>query len=562
MMLLGGVGALGASAQDEALASQYAPVLYFEQDETCYPVGVSYYVQHSCLYESSSAGPVLVNASPSLASLGTYTASSYYLDNQLGTVADSGIIQDYEAHRAALGYTVYARVDSSAQTTVIQYWFFYVFNPGDMNRHEGDWEMAQVVVQGGVPTQVMYSQHHQGQRAPWSLVEHDGTHMKVYVARGSHACYLRSFSGKLGVASDSVGANGFVLQPGGYGIEVLENQSWLSFGGSWGWVGGNDSGSVQAELLGEAGPQGPMFREGGQMWQDPLDWGASLPQAQQPVFIAEWFVYNFLVFFVLLTLVSLLFLAVAVVRRHRRTGLGPRVFSLLYIDGANVRSIGNILCIVGLVLTVLAVFYPWYTVSGRFTSPGQVIILDRLLTIDAFQGLQATFPSSQGPVPLGTLVIPFAYIVVIGSVLLVLGTIGISRSRKLGVRYVGRGVRLLFPFFFILIFLLVLGQLAGLVPVGVPGASVPVSETLTAISHAPFQGTVVTTVPDVPGSMMTVSWQLGWGVYLLVFASIIFFIAGLLEIAVKDTFYEEHPHLSVKRLPPSEPDVSGEKPKS
>ncbi len=561
ILIIGASGALGASTEDEALASRFAPVLYFEQGETCYPVDVAYYVQHSQLYRSTDTGPVLVNASPSPESLGSYnnSAQKYFLDNQLGTVSDDGIVQAYEANRAFLGYTVYARVDTLPQGTVIQYWFFYVFNPGELNRHEADWEMAQVVVQSGVPSQVMYSQHNQGQRAPWSLVEHEGDHMKVYIARGSHASYLRSFSGKLGVASDSVGANGLVLQPDGYTLTVLENQSWLSYAGNWGWIGGNQSDAVQAALLGEAGPEGPMFREGGQMWQDPLAWGANLLQAQQPLFIAEWFVYNFLIFLVLFTLVALLFLAVAVVRRHRRTGLGPRIFSMLYIDGANIHSISNILCIVGLVLTVLAVFFPWYTVSGRFSVAGQEIVLDKLLTIDAFNGLQATFPSGQGPVSLGSLVMPFAYIVLIGTVLLVLGTIGISRSRKLGVRYVGRGIRLLFPLILILIFTVVLGQLAGLVPVTVSEAKAPMAQTLTAISQAPFQGSIAMAVPDVPGSTMMVSWQMGWGVYLLVFASIIFFIAGMVEIAVKDTFYEEHAHPSSRgrAAVPTEP----EKPK-
>jgi hypothetical protein len=557
------VGLLGiqtVSAQDDAVASQYAPVLYFDGGETCFPVNVSYYVSHAQVYRNTGTGSVLVDAAPTLESLANYTDSSYYLDNVLGGVSDNGIIEAYQAARSSLGYTVYAHVLQSGQQTIIQYWYFYVFNPGDLNRHEGDWEMAQVVVEAGSPVQVMYSQHNQGQRAPWSLVEHDGTHMKDYIARGSHASYLRSYSGKLGIASDSVGANGLVLQPKDYAIVMLGNQSWLSFGGSWGWAGGNQTASVQAALLGEAGPQGPKFREGSLMWQNPVSWGAGLLQAQQPLFMAEWFVYNFMAFLVLFTIIAVLLLAVVIVRRYRRTGLGPKYFSMLYIDGFNVHSIGNILCIVGLVLTVVAVFLPWYTVSGRFSFLGQNIVLDRLLTIDAFNGLQANFPSSQGPVALGSLVMPIAYIVLIGTVLLVIGTVGISRSKKLGLRYIGRGVRLLVPLILILVFVLVLGQLAGLVPATVPEAKGPATATLNAISKAPFQGTLDTTISDIPGSAMTVSWQLGWGVYLLVFAAIVFFIAGLLEIASKKTFYEEHAHLGRLR-PPVVEESSGEKPK-
>jgi hypothetical protein len=559
LVIIGMLGIQSVSAQDDAIARQYAPVLYFDGEETCFPVNVSYYIAHTQLYRNTGNGSVLVNPAPTLESLANYTDTSYYLDNVLGGISDNGIVDTYQAARSSLGYTVYARV-ISGEPTIIQYWFFYVFNPADLNRHEADWEMAQVVITGGNPTQVMYSQHHQGQRAPWSLVEHDGSHMKDYIARGSHASYLRSFSGKLGIASDSVGANGLVLQPKDYSIVVLENQSWLSFGGSWGWAGENQSASVQAALLGESGPQGPKFREEGMMWQNPTGWGAGLLQAQQPLFIAEWFVYNFMAFLILFTFIAVLLLAVAIVRRHRRTGLGPRYFSMLYIDGFNVHSIGNVLCIVGLILTVAAVFLPWYTVSGRFSVFGVNIVQDRLLTIDAFQGLQANFPSAQGPVSLGSLVIPIAYIVLIGTVLLVLGTVGLSRSRKLGLRYVGRGIRLLLPLILILVFAMLLGQLAGLVPVSVPEAKGPATATLNAISKAPFQGTLDTTVPDFPGSTMAVSWQLGWGVYFLVFAAIVFFIAGLLEIASKKTFYEEHAHPG-KLRPPVAEQSSGEKPK-
>ena len=78
--------------------------------------------------------------------LANYTSDNYYLDNQRGTVTigDNGIENDYQSKMAALGYKVYAHVDTTSN--IIQYWFFYAFNGGDLNRHEGDWEMIQVVL--------------------------------------------------------------------------------------------------------------------------------------------------------------------------------------------------------------------------------------------------------------------------------------------------------------------------------------------------------------------------------------------------------------------------------
>ena len=59
----------------------------------------------------------------------------------------------------------------------------------------------------------MFSQHYAGQTATWNQVEKDGNHVKVYVARGSHANYIKPYSGKIGLASDNVGDNGKILRP-------------------------------------------------------------------------------------------------------------------------------------------------------------------------------------------------------------------------------------------------------------------------------------------------------------------------------------------------------------
>ncbi len=73
--------------------------------------------------------------------------------------------------------------------------------------------MIQVVLTGGQPSEVMFSQHYSGQKAKWSQVDKEGEHVKVYVARGSHANYIKPYSGKVGLASDTVGDNGKILRP-------------------------------------------------------------------------------------------------------------------------------------------------------------------------------------------------------------------------------------------------------------------------------------------------------------------------------------------------------------
>ena len=36
---------------NEGIEHQYAPIFYFEKDETCYPVNISYHIDNSYLYK-------------------------------------------------------------------------------------------------------------------------------------------------------------------------------------------------------------------------------------------------------------------------------------------------------------------------------------------------------------------------------------------------------------------------------------------------------------------------------------------------------------------------------
>jgi hypothetical protein len=526
-----------ASAADQELAEQYAPILYFVEGEQCFPVDVSYALENSYLYENGNPSPL--STSPTEALLSTLTTDTYFLDNQRGTVAvgDNGIENDYQSKMAAMGYTVYANVDTV--NNVIQYWFFYAFNGGDLNRHEGDWEMVQVVLSSEQPAEVMFSQHYAGQKAQWSQVEKEGDHVKVYVARGSHANYIKPYSGKVGLASDTVADNGRILQPTDYTIQVLNTQAWLSFRGRWGWTGVDQSATAEAAILGEAGPNGPKFREEGIMWQ-PLAWANGLQPANDILFLFEWLVYNFVLLFILFTVVSLILLIFFVYRRKKKHGLGPRIFSLLYIDGSNQKSIGNILCIVVIIMSILALFLPWYIVTADVSIPGseQTGTFDAV-SVDGINGIQIRLPNRNGPVPLGTLAIPFYLIIGISIVFLVLSTIGISQSKKLGKKYILRGVRLLFPFILIFIFILLV---ASIIPMFSPPnleGDAEIQNAMHAVSASPFSGQYTVQTTDVAGGSIKLTWGFGIGAYLLLFAGILLIMAGLMEMTAHEQFFED-----------------------
>ena len=525
------------TAADQDIALQYAPILYFVDGEQCFPVDVSYAIENSDLYEIGNPTPL--STAPTAEMLKNYTSDSYYLDNRQGTVAvgDNRIEQDYQSKISLLGYTVYARIHTSTDT--IQYWFFYAFNSGDLNRHEGDWEMVQIHLANGQPTEVMFSQHHTGQKATWDQVEKEGDHVKVYVAKGSHANYIKPYSGKIGLASDIVADNGKILRPADYRIELLDTQPWLDFAGRWGWVGTDESTAAQSLLLGEAGPHGPKFREDGTMWQ-PQVWAAGLQPANQILFFFEWLVYNFVLIFFILTLLSLILLLFFLSRRRKNYGLGPRVFSLFYIDGFNQKSIGNILCLVAIVMTVLALFYPWYAVDATVTIPNaQQTSSFTALSVDGINGIQIQLPNRSGPTPLGTLAVPFYLIIVIGLVFLVLSTIGISQSKKLGKKYILRGIRLFIPFVLILIFIITIASIISLAsPPNLEG-NTEIYTAMQAVSASPVNGQYTIQITEGDGGVIHLSWGFGIGAYLLLFAGIVLIMAGLMEITAHEQFYEE-----------------------
>lgn len=548
---------ISCSAQD--YATDYAPILYFEGEETCYPIKVNFHIENSDLYEVGNTIPV--DTQPTTTSLSFYTdendLNNYYLDNRLGSPDNpDGIINNYKNLESSLGYSVYYRTYTNGNSIVVQYWMFYVFNKGELNQHEGDWEMVQVVIENGNPTSVAYSQHHFGQWATWDQVEKENNHIKVYVARGSHANYLRSYSGVLGMARDFVGSNGKVLEPNDYTLISLDTQDWLEFVGRWGECNGeNIIKFMSSDALGRCGPPGPMYREDGRMWDNPISWGTSLPQANDMIFSGEWFFYNFVLIFIIITIASLSLIGFFIYRRHKKYGLGPRKVSLLYIDGINLKSIGNILCIVGIILALIGLFYTWYSVSYDLSNIGSMIGIEAsgmqdLIKIDGINGVQVTIPGESGPIPLGTIAIPFSLLIGIGIIFLIIATIGIHHSKKLGWKYIWRGIRLIIP---VIIILIVITAIGSIIPAEAAGtdsaATATVTSILSSISGSPFGNQQTFYISHEGVSVpIPMEWGLGAGAVLLLIAGIIIIVSGIFEFIANTQLFTPK-DISGKKFP-------------
>jgi len=547
VVLLIAVPLLGIStsaATDQELAEIHAPILYFEGQETCYPVDASYHIDNSYLYLVGSDTPL--STSPTETELETYSTeeSQYvYLDNQKGTVSDDNIITDYQNNMNSYETTVYYRVYSDGATKIVQYWMFYAFNKGELNQHEGDWEMVQVSLLGEIPNGVMYSQHHQGQKATWEQVEKEGNQIKVYVARGSHANYLRSYSGKFGISSDIVGNDGIVLESTDYELVELNSQGWLNFSGRWGEFGTDEAAAAEAMFRGQIGPFGPMYREDAVMWNNPVGWGNNLQAADDNLFLLDWFLYNFVTIILLSTALSVCLLAFFIYRRHKKYGLGPRIVSMFYIDGLNLKTIGNIVCIVGIIVAIAGLLYPWYNVSADINVGdwGTVGMVD-VISIDGLNGIQVNLlDPTTGPVQFGSLLIPFSLLIGIGLVLFVLGSIGISKSSRLGAKYLWRGVKLMIPMLVIMIAIVILSSFALSAIGGIAGetGSETIADVFNSLASSPGGGQESFSIQtgDVSGQI-NMQWGFGLGGILFIIAGVIMVIAGIIEIAAKTSFFE------------------------
>ena len=173
---------------------------------------------------------------------------------------------------------VYARVATDPAhpgTLALQYWFWWVFNDWN-DRHEGDWEMIQLLFDADdaeaalatSPTAVAYAQHEGSETAPWDdpKLLREGDHVVVYPAQGSHAAYFTQSqwfgkSAAAGFGCDDTSALGVEVRPS---VVVLPDQptagfEWLDFTGRWG---------EKAPSFNN-GPTGPNTKD---QWAAPVTW--------------------------------------------------------------------------------------------------------------------------------------------------------------------------------------------------------------------------------------------------------------------------------------------------
>ncbi len=184
--------------------------------------------------------------------------------------------------------TVYAHIATDPEhpgKLAVQYWFFWTFNDFT-NKHEGDWEMAQVDFAAPTPEQALktgpyqvdYAQHAGGERAAWEgdpKLTKVGTHPLEYIVTGANAGFFQRklYLGKGGTAvfgcEDTRSATErFSLQT----VVVPDTPvpadspfAWLNFQGRWG----------QLQPSVNNGPLGPANADR-EVWTHPITWANGL----------------------------------------------------------------------------------------------------------------------------------------------------------------------------------------------------------------------------------------------------------------------------------------------
>ncbi len=529
------------------LASTYAPVLHFARDEMFYPTSVEYIISSSVLKRRLPDGSsIVVDLAPTPDSLGSYASYDLFLDNKLGTF--DAISADYSSRADSIGYYAYVHVASSDSSTVIQYWLFYAYNNGPINNHQGDIEVLEIFLDSsGSPQKALFSQHGAGENAVWGDVEKSGNHPVVYVAQGSHANYFRSYQGRIGIENDIVGGGGITIKTDDLNLVVLDSQSWLNFAGRWGYWGTDEE-----VALGRAGPLGPVQNQDGIRWAQPQKYLDSTFAVNGNYFILAWLAANFLLLFIVYLVIRGAWKIVNIERLHRKSGLLVKKFL------KSIGVVGLVLSIVAILITVVALLLPWYTVTasseeGPLVQHGDVT----LVNIDGINGIQvnlflgANGDSTSGYANFFFMQIPFAIIIGVGVIFLVLDVIGVRSGKSIGTKFIGGAIISLFPFILILAFIMALPSFLPFASSLAPGDEIPsqVEGMVQTIAANPIYGTAVQQFPTVGAT--TVSWGFSIGAYLLVAAAAIRIVAGFITRSMPPL--QEKPAASPENQQPCPP---------
>ena len=292
VLVVAPASALASQSAEQQLAEKYSPVLSLEPQRTpcgpgeAYrPTSVDIVLGRQDVLLRDPSGDVVTRA-PTAADLWRH-AKGDYIDLPGDPLNPGcGYERQFRAWNDGRKPSVYAHVATDPAypgRMAVEYWFYYTFNDFT-DKHESDWEMAQVdfdapnaaeaLLKG--PYEVDLSQHAGGERSRWTdtKLEKQGTHPVIYDATGSHANYFGSALYLGRGAREGFGCDDTrtattrlqlrtVLLPDVVPSSAAAPYAWLAFEGRWG----------QKESGINNGPTGPAAKP---QWSAPIQWAAGL----------------------------------------------------------------------------------------------------------------------------------------------------------------------------------------------------------------------------------------------------------------------------------------------
>ncbi len=258
------------------LAMKYAPTLHFETNEKYLPVPVEMMIERSELKQSQPQTVPLIGNIPFSNDITMQRQGSVSADD-LGRAGRGTYLDLDNARRKDEGPpTIYANIHQFDKGTLLQYWFFYLYNSNAgsdlISNHEGDWESFQLyfadqsiadLLSGDIaPDEVGFASHEEG----FAGVNRRGTgtaacgKFDVYVANGRHASYPEEGTGTTGFfewdgarPNADGGADAAIeLEIGGVGI-VRRGDEYAG-GRTWGGPGTGSDVTYEIRMLSPNAP--------------------------------------------------------------------------------------------------------------------------------------------------------------------------------------------------------------------------------------------------------------------------------------------------------------------
>jgi len=270
----------GGTREDRALLARFAPRLQYDAQDAYRAVAAQTMTDNEPnALRRADRSVIARGAQLDLGTLVRYPGEVGFRPGD-HLAAGPELLQDAVRMQRDPGYPhcAYGRVlRGPGSRTWLQYWLWYYDNPKTFlgrGRHQGDWELVQVGLDGEEPALVTLSQHGSGETRAWSRVERALGAPKrplVFVAPFSHANYFEPRTTYALPAADHPTRQGPARD-----AVVLPFGAWEAWGGRWGADRGPLGG--RARWLGGASPEAPGRQEG--RWTRP---GAFCARSRRPV---------------------------------------------------------------------------------------------------------------------------------------------------------------------------------------------------------------------------------------------------------------------------------------